>query len=245
MMPIHASNKWQQPDAMTKKEWYGFDVRDRGGRRENFAHGFRTKPIAWTLKLDEIKREVPVYSKNYNSKYLQGVCDAIITYHIEIREEVEEWKMKKVYDEEQINTIIKRETIKFEAEAERIKKHNWSISNCYDKRDRAYVIDNTYDLKYDWEPVELLNHSERWVKHTPYNEINPNIGDQYRILIDFKPTLNSISGIIGQLKVYRDCIGPSDLMIITYDKNTKYDPILKEENIYILRIEEPDEEAAE
>lgn len=63
-----------------------------------------------------------------------------------------------------------------------------------------------------------------------------------RLLIEIKPTLGSISGIIGQVKVYRDNLlrnfeGRYRIVIVTYDQNNaKYDKLLKAEGIDVYRI---------
>jgi hypothetical protein len=63
-----------------------------------------------------------------------------------------------------------------------------------------------------------------------------------KIIVEFKPVIDSVSGVIGQLKVYKDCLGEiSDMCIATYDKNTKYDSLLQSENIKIIRIDDSDD----
>jgi hypothetical protein len=108
------------------------------------------------------EQEAPIYSKSY-SKYLQGVCDAIITY--ETRHPV----ALKLHDD---------------------------------------------DDDFYWK--------------------------RRKVIIDFKPVLGSVSGIIGQMKVYRDSLAgghDTSLLIITYDKVNKYDRLFDEEGIAVLRIE--------
>ena len=60
----------------------------------------------------------------------------------------------------------------------------------------------------------------------------------YRLIIEIKPTLGSISGIIGQVKVYRNHFEYSKpkVVIVTYDQNNKYDKLLKQEGIDVYRI---------
>src|SRR4030095_2995869 len=64
-----------------------------------------------------------------------------------------------------------------------------------------------------------------------------------QLIIDFKPSLGSISGVIAQMKVYRDAFATFNdnphLLVITYDKINRYDRLLREERISILRIEPP------
>ena len=217
--PIVHSCKFEPTEK--SKQWSGITEPRYSSEKP---YGIRRKLVGWQIKLDEIKREVPVYSKNYNSKYLQGVCDAILTYHIEIEYCQEDWKMEKVYDEEAIQKYINKNI-------EYNKKYPTSVKM---EVTREHAIQYAH-VSYTWKPIELVSHYQITEN---FGASNWSPGAVYKLLIDFKPKLNSISGIIGQLKVYKDCMGPSDLMIITYDKNEKYDPILKDENIHIMRIEE-------
>ena len=73
--------------------------------------------------------------------------------------------------------------------------------------------------------------------------------NKYALIIEIKPTLGSVSGIIGQTRVYVDCI--SDVyynkrrkqsiaelrtLILTYDKVTKFDCLFKKAGFHIYRI---------
>lgn len=206
----------------------------------NNGKAYRRRRLAWKPVLDEVNREVPVYSQNYKSRYLQGVCDGIILYHVEINRVVEDYKMTKKYDEDNLKAHLKTRLADYEQDLEWRKKNGFTIYDNKPTRDHVIRYDT---IPYTWALVSMLEHRHEIVKQTNHenhllNGYNDRDYIKYRILVDFKPILTSISGIIGQLKVYRDCIGPSDLMIITYDKNEKYDPILKDENIYIMRIDQ-------
>lgn len=112
------------------------------------------------IKIIGKEQEAPIYSQSY-SKYLQGVCDAIITYET---------------------------------------RHPALIKFSEDDDDFFY--------------------------------------NRHKVIIDFKPVLGSVSGIIAQMKVYRDSIkGDTNLLVITYDKTNKYDRLFQEENIGVLRID--------
>lgn len=125
-------------------------------------------------KIIDIQREVPIYSKNYNSKYLQGISDAIIKFNLQL-----------ICERTEFNP--------------------------------TYITNISKPDDIDCDTCRSMT---------------------CRIIVEFKPKLESISGIIGQIKVYRDCIGASHLVIVTYDQNTKYDKILESEGIKIIRIQD-------
>ncbi len=237
-------------DLLDDRKWTELSkISEYDGEVKSEAKSYRYRKLAWQPILDKIEREVPVYSHNYKSNYLQGICDSVILYHIEITAIEETYKMIKKYDENDIHVKLKERMRIYEADknSDYYKKYPEFFSRKNPTRESVIEKDNP---KFIWENVGRLRHrhqTEKWISssiesgyivgkddwHNRDNQYN-----QYRILTDFKPKLTSISGIMGQLKVYKNCIGPSDLMIITYDKNEKYDAILKDENIHIMRIEE-------
>ena len=75
---------------------------------------YRRRKLAWQPILDKIEREVPIYSQNYKSKYLHGICDSIILYHIEITGITETYKMIKKYDEDNIQVLLKKRIREYE-----------------------------------------------------------------------------------------------------------------------------------
>lgn len=69
----------------------------------------------------------------------------------------------------------------------------------------------------------------------------------FKIIIEVKPELKSASSIIRQLNEYRSLIAAErsrireehlHKVIVTYDSNTKYDPLFNSENITVIRYEE-------
>lgn len=77
-------------------------------------------------------------------------------------------------------------------------------------------------------------------------------GKTYALIVEIKPQLYSASGIIGQVKSYRDVIEPSytfkgkqvaeiQMCILTYDTNSqKYDILYESEGIHIYRVPKPE-----
>lgn len=68
----------------------------------------------------------------------------------------------------------------------------------------------------------------------------------FTIIIEVKPELKSASSIIRQLNQYRGLMlaerilrtGYLHKVIVTYDDNTKYDPLFENENITVIRYKE-------
>lgn len=230
-------------DFLDGRSWSQLSIPDKD--RDEYANvgkSYRYKRLAWAPVLDEVRREVPVYSQNYKSSYLQGICDAVISFHIEISGVTECWKVVKKYDEDDLRAKLTLKVLDWERDEEYRKK---SGLNPHPRPTYESLLKWPYGLKYTWCPEARLQHDHTLTKRRFDSFDDHEMGYQgerglamYRILVDFKPVLTSISGVIGQLKVYRDCIGRSDLMIITYDENHKYDPILKDEGIHIMRIPE-------
>lgn len=180
--------------------------------------------IGISCNFENLQREVPLFS-GYQNKYLSGVCDAILTYKLEIYNRIDTHNIV-LSDEDGDGFPIEHGLKAFHkplksSDTETIPCCEHCLPMIFPKLKEFRDKDN-YSILGSDETVRRINHYHK----------------SYGVIIDLKPILNSISGLIGQLKSYREIIGKPDysLMVITNDYTNKdYDEMLKEEGILILR----------
>lgn len=187
--------------------------------------GFSTE-----INIEQLEIEVPVYT-GYNSSYLQGICDAILTWN---SNRIRLYKIHKLVHNKNGDGQLKPD------DAPKVFCQTCFENNCKKNLDRYRDrLENnaryesyhrkTYDIDKSVQPK--------------YGAVHDRIGYS-GLIIEFKPKLNSISGVIGQIKTYKDSFRKHGKyqscklypVIITYDQNKKYDSILENQGIYIIRI---------
>lgn len=170
--------------------------------------------ISSEYEITSLEIEKPMYS----GYYLQGICDAILTWNFHINYHV---RFKKL-----VPNPTGEGKIHCDGAYSYYGEYCTKCSGGSTHR-TTYDIDESNDSTLEFVP----------------NPIHEKSG---HVLIDLKPKLNSVSGIIGQIKTYRDIFkrqhpstgtGMLCCAVITYDTNTKYDSILTAENIHLIRIE--------
>ncbi|TVL96976.1 MAG: hypothetical protein CV087_22985 [Candidatus Brocadia sp. WS118] len=171
------------------------------------------KNVSSDYNVKSLEIEKPMYS----GYYLRGICDAIMTWNFQIVYHISGQKL--------IHNPTGNGKIRC----------NGRDSACYlcEKCTSCHVHQGTYDIDETIKPTIEI-HPDK------IHELSGHV------LIELKPKLNSVSGVIGQIKTYRDLFertyvkkeyGLLCCAVITYDTNTKYDQILKAENIHLIRIE--------
>jgi hypothetical protein len=210
-----------------------YDGHKLGDRDYDFNTEIMTEVSGFSTdsNIEQLEIEVPVYT-GYNSSYLQGICDAILTWN---SNRIRLYKIYKLVHNKDGNGEIKSD------DAPKV-----FCPTCYEKKC------NENAAKFRGEKFETLAKNESY--HRKTYDIDKSVPIRYGsthtrvgysgLIIEFKPKLTSISGVIGQIKTYRDSFKNRGKyqscklypVIITYDQNTKYDSILENQGIYIIRI---------
>lgn len=191
-------------------------------------------------KILKIEREVPVKTGNY----IQGICDALLTFTPYMRDVFEEHVIGPVLKEDGTQQMENGKRLWDLVDIKNVSEHERSCcSECI--TDYGYYEDDKSEPVFKYK----MNHFDKKMEQVDHDH-NPRT-NIIGIMLELKPKLNSISGIMGQLKIYRDSLKLKytshsgfnaffydyNLMILTYDLNTKYDKILESEDIAIVRID--------